>query len=81
MNAALLKKTSIRGGPSFGWVLPIGGVTHPKQFSLPAQLPSVPSHQPLTLLNLPSGPALPIFRRQKDALLFPPKPAPQTQVP
>ncbi len=76
MNAALLKKTSIREGTSFGWVDPIGGVAHPKQLSLFAQLPCVPSHQPLTLLNLSSGPALPIFRHQKRALFVPTKTGP-----
>ena len=53
----------------------------PNRLSAPSQFPFPRSHHPLELLSLSSGPPLPIFRRQKGALLFPPKTEPQTQVP
>ena len=81
MNAALLEKTSIRGGTSFCWVTTVGCVAHLNELSTPAPFPFPRSHQPLKLLSRSSAPPLPMFRGQKGAFSFPPQNVPPTQVP
>src|SRR5262245_33037940 len=81
MNAALLKSTSICPGTSFCRVVPIGCVSHPNQLSAPSQFLFLSSQQPLKDLSLRSGTPFLIFQRQKVTVGFPPKKAPQTQVP
>jgi hypothetical protein len=81
MNAALLKKSSIREGTSFCCLVPISSSAHPNQLSAPSQFPFPAESSTAEPAQPFKWAALAHFPTPKGRSFAPPKIDPQTQVP